>query len=164
MPFEGSYLWRLRQKVGSDLVLMPGAMLFLLREDGAILFTRRADNGRWCFASGGAEDGSSFGTTAITELGEETGVVVDPADLEAFACFSEAELHTITYPGGDVTHCFAMLFLARRWTGVPRPDGVETTEMHWADPAEPPAPLSTHSTEALRLFRAYQRTGAFQVR
>ena len=24
MGFVGSYLWRLRQKVGSDLVLMPG--------------------------------------------------------------------------------------------------------------------------------------------
>jgi hypothetical protein len=23
VPFEGSYLWRLRQKVGSDLVLIP---------------------------------------------------------------------------------------------------------------------------------------------
>jgi 8-oxo-dGTP pyrophosphatase MutT (NUDIX family) len=163
MPFEGSYLWRLRQKVGSDLVLMPGAMLFLLRADGAILFTRRADNGRWCFPSGGAEDGSSFGATAITELREETGVAVDPADLEGFACFSDPDLHTITYPNGDVTHCFAMLFLARRWTGEPRPDGVETTAMHWADPTDPPSPLSPQSAEALRLLRAYRRDGSFQL-
>jgi 8-oxo-dGTP pyrophosphatase MutT (NUDIX family) len=96
MPFEGSYLWRLRQKVGSQTVLHPGAMVFLEREDGAILFTRRVDNGLWCLPAGGAEEGSSFGDTAVTELREETGVVVDPADLVAFACLSEAALHTIT--------------------------------------------------------------------
>ena len=59
MPFEGSYLWRLRQKVGSDLVLMPGAMVFLVRDDGAVLFTRRVDNGLWCLPAGGAEEGST---------------------------------------------------------------------------------------------------------
>jgi 8-oxo-dGTP pyrophosphatase MutT (NUDIX family) len=163
MPFEGSYLWRLRQKVGSDLVLIPGAMVFLVRDDGAVLFTRRADNGQWCLPAGGAEEGSSFAATALAELHEETGVEVDPADLEAFACLSEAELHTIAYPGGDVSHCFAMLFLARRWSGEPRPDGVETTEMLWADPAAPPSPMQEASSHGLGLYRAYLREGAFQV-
>jgi 8-oxo-dGTP pyrophosphatase MutT (NUDIX family) len=164
VPFEGSYLWRLRQRAGSQLLLMPGAMLFLLRDDGTVLFTRRADNGLWCLPAGGAEEGSSFGATAITELQEETGVTVDPADLEAFACLSEADLHTITYPNGDVTHCFAMLFLARRWTGDPAPDEVETTEMLWADPAAPPGPLEAAAVHAVALLRAYLRDGTFQVR
>jgi 8-oxo-dGTP pyrophosphatase MutT (NUDIX family) len=163
VPFEGSYLWRLRQKVGSDLVLIPGAMVFLVRDDGAILFTRRADNGMWCLPAGGAEEGSSFARTATTELREETGVVVDPADLVAFACLSEAELHIITYPGDDVSHCFAMLFLARGWNGEPRPDGEETTEMLWADPAAPPSPLEAPAAHAVDLYRAYQRDSAFQV-
>lgn len=164
MPFEGSYLWRLRQKVGSDLILFPGAMLFCVREDGAVLLTRRVDNGTWCLPAGGAEEGSTFADTALTELREETGVEVDADDLEAFACFSEAELHTITYPGGDITHCCAMLFLARRWRGEPRPDGVETSEMLWADPVSPPSPLYEPSAHALHIYRAYLETGAFQVR
>lgn len=163
MPFEGSSLWRLRQQVGSDTVLWPGAMVFLLRDDGAVLLTRRVDNGMWCLPAGGAEEGSSFADTAITELREETGVVVYPADLVPFACLSEAELHTITYPNGDVTHCFAMLFLARRWSGDPQPDGEETTEMLWADPATPPSPLEAPAVEAVRLLRAYLREGKFQV-
>jgi 8-oxo-dGTP pyrophosphatase MutT (NUDIX family) len=163
MPFEGSYLWRLRQKVGSDLVLTPGAMVYLQRADGAVLFTRRADNGLWCMPAGGAEEGSSFADTAITELREETGVVVDPADLIAFACLSEAELHTITYPGGDVSHCFAMLFLARRWEGDPAPDEVETTAMIWADTMSPPSPLEPAAATGLALLRAYLRDGTFQV-
>jgi 8-oxo-dGTP pyrophosphatase MutT (NUDIX family) len=163
LPFEGSYLWRLRQKVGSDLVLIPGAMVFLVRDDDAVLFTRRLDNGMWCLPAGGAEEGSSFAATAITELREETGVVVDPADLVPFACLSEAELHTITYPNGDISHCFAMLFLARRWTGEPQPDGQETTEMLWADAADPPSPLEAPAIRALDLFRAYRRDGVFQI-
>jgi 8-oxo-dGTP pyrophosphatase MutT (NUDIX family) len=163
MPFEGSYLWRLRQKVGSRTVLHPGAMVFLERDDGAILFTRRVDNGLWCLPAGGAEDGSSFAGTAVTELREETGVTVDPADLVGFGCLSEAALHTITYPNGDVTHCFAMLFLARRWSGDPRPDEVETSAMLWADIAAPPSPLDPPAVEAIRLLRAYHEGGGFQV-
>jgi 8-oxo-dGTP pyrophosphatase MutT (NUDIX family) len=163
VPFEGSYLWRLRQKVGSRTVLIPGAMVFLVRDDGAVLFTRRVDNGLWCLPAGGAEEGSSFAGTALTELREETGVVVDPADLVGFGCLSEAELHTITYPGGDVSHCFAMLFLARRWSGDPHPDGVETAEMRWSHPTTPPTPLERPAVEAIRLFQVYRETGAFQV-
>jgi 8-oxo-dGTP pyrophosphatase MutT (NUDIX family) len=164
MPFEGSYLWRLRQKVGTDVVLAPGAMVFLQREDGAVLFVRRGDNGLWCLPAGGAEEGSSFGDTALTELREETGVVADPADLIAFACLSEADLHTITYPNGDVSHCFAMLFLARRWQGDPAPDHVETVQVLWADPAAPPSPLEAPAATGLGLLRAYLRDGTFQVR
>jgi 8-oxo-dGTP pyrophosphatase MutT (NUDIX family) len=142
---------------------MPGAMVLLLRDDGAVLFTLRVDNGMWCLPAGGAEDGSSFAGTAITELREETGVVVDPADLLPFACLSEAKLHTITYPNGDVTHCFAMLFLARRWSGVAEPDGEETAEMLWADPATPPSRLEAPAVHALELFRAYLREDKFQI-
>jgi 8-oxo-dGTP pyrophosphatase MutT (NUDIX family) len=163
MPFEGSYLWRLRQKVGSDLVLIPGAMVFLVADDGAVLFTRRADNGNWCLPAGGAEEGGNFAETAVTELREETGVAVEPADLIGFGTLSEAELHTVTYPGGDVSHNFAMLFLARRWSGEPRPDGVETTKMRWADPADPPTPLDPPAVHALKLFRTYLNSGEFQV-
>src|ERR1700735_393905 len=103
MPFEGSYLWRLRQKVGSQTVLHPGAMVFLERLDGAILFTRRVDNGLWCLPAGGAEEGGSCGDTAPPEPREEPAVAVDPPDLIPSPCLSEAALHTITYPGGDVT-------------------------------------------------------------
>jgi 8-oxo-dGTP pyrophosphatase MutT (NUDIX family) len=163
MPFEGSYLWRLRQKVGSDLVLMPGAMVFLIDQDGFILFTRRADNGTWCLPAGGAEEGGNFAATAVTEVAEETGLTIDAGDLIAFGTLSEAELHTVTYPGGDVSHNFAMLFLCRRWTGVPHPDGVETTEMRWADPAAPPTPLDPPAVPALALFRTYLRDGTFQT-
>jgi len=36
MPYEGSYLQQLRERVGHELVLMPGAMVAVQREDGQV--------------------------------------------------------------------------------------------------------------------------------
>ena len=164
MAYRGSYLWRLRQAVGSELVLMPGAMVALQREDGRILLTRRADDGSWCLPAGAAEPDGSFARTAIDELREETGVEVAEHDLLPFGCLSEAELHTIHYPNGDVTHCFALLFLARVWRGDPRPDGEESTEVSFFELGSFPEPLHAPTAHAVELLAAYLGSGAFQVR
>lgn len=108
VAYRGSYLWRLRQAVGNDLVLMPGAMVAVQRDDQRILLTKRADDETWCLPAGAAEPGGSFVRTAIDELAEETGIEVSERDLIPFGCLSEAEAHTIRYPNGDVTHCFAL--------------------------------------------------------
>ena len=165
VSFSDSYLGRLRKRIGSELVLMPGAMVALRRPaDGRVLFTRRADDGTWCFPAGAAEPGGSFAATAISELKEEAGVTVAEDDLIPFATLSEAELHTIIYPNGDETHCFAVCFLAESWRGEPRPDGVETTTIEFADPANPPSPIHGPTAHALELLNAYLRLGQFQLR
>lgn len=154
MPCIGSYLWRLRQAIGDELVLMPGAMIALRRPDGKVLLTRRADDGTWFLPAGAAEPGGSFAATATDELKEETGVVVAEGDLIPFGCLSEAEAHTIHYPNSDVTHCFALLFMAERWTGDPRPDYDESVDSRFVDwrpaPAHPqPDHSCTRGTERL---------------
>lgn len=164
MGYQDSYLWRLRQAVGNDLVLMPGAMVALQREDGRVLLTKRADDGTWCLPAGAAEPGGSFARTAINELAEETGVEVAEHDLVPFGCLSEAEAHTIHYPNGDITHCFALLFLARAWKGDPRPDQAEATEAKFVDLDALPEPLHPPAAHALELLAAYLRSGSFQVR
>lgn len=160
MPHQGSYLWRLRQHVGNDLVLMPGAMVAAQREDGQVLFTRRGDHDTWCLPAGAAEPGGSFARTAVDELAEETGLQVAESDLLPFASLSEAATHTIVYPNGDETHCF----LVRRWRGEPRPDGEEATEVAFAALEAPPTPLHQPTARALELLRVYLAMGAFQVR
>jgi 8-oxo-dGTP pyrophosphatase MutT (NUDIX family) len=150
--------------VGKDLVLMPGAMVAVQRADQRVLLTKRSDDGTWCLPSGGAEPGGSFARTAVEELAEETGVEVSERDLVPFACLSEAEIHTVHYPNGDVTHCFAMCFLARTWLGDPRPDHEESTEVRFAGLDALPEPLHSPSAYALELLTAYLRSGAFQVR
>ena len=164
MGYRDSYLWRLRQAVGNDLVLMPGAMVALQQDDRRVLLTMRADDGTWCLPAGAAEPGGSFARTAIDELAEETGIKVSERDLIPFGCLSEAEAHTIHYPNGDVTHCFALLFLARTWRGDPRPDQAEATEARFADLSAPPKPLHPPTAHALELLTAYLSSGSFQVR
>jgi 8-oxo-dGTP pyrophosphatase MutT (NUDIX family) len=163
MAFVGSYLWRLRQKVGSELILMPGAMVVLQRNDGRILLTKREDTGAWCLPAGAAEAGGSFVQTAVDELAEETGVKVSADSLVPFGCLSEADTHTILYPNGDVTQCFAMCFLARDWEGDPKPDQTESTAVRFAARDDLPAPMHEPSVHALTLFRAYLESGTFQV-
>jgi 8-oxo-dGTP pyrophosphatase MutT (NUDIX family) len=150
--------------VGNDLVLMPGAMVALLRDDRRVLLTRRGDDGTWCLPGGAAEVGGSFARTAVDELAEETGVRVSEGDLVPFGCLSEAAAHTIRYPNGDVTHCFALCFLARTWQGDPRPDQAETTEVEFADLGALPAPLHPPTSEALEMLGAHLHSGSFQVR
>ena len=163
MAYEDSYLWRLRQAVGNELVLMPGAMIALQRDDQRVLLTKRTDDGTWCLPAGAAEPGGSFARTAVDELLEETGIQVSEVDLVAFGCLSEAEAHTIHYPNGDVTHCFALCFLARVWQGEPRPDQHETTKATFVDVGEPPEPLHAPTAHALELLGSYLRSGSFQV-
>jgi hypothetical protein len=122
MPFADSYLWRLRQAVGSELVLMPGAMVALQRDDGQVLLTKRADDGSWCLPAGAAEVGGSFAQTA------------------------------------------ALCFLARRWSGDPRPDRTESTEVRFSALGAVPKPLHRPTARALELLQAYLDTGAFQLR
>jgi 8-oxo-dGTP pyrophosphatase MutT (NUDIX family) len=164
MAYRGSYLWQLRQSIGHDLVLMPGAVIALQRDDQRVLLTRRADDGTWCLPAGAAEPGGSFARTAIDELAEEAGVRVSEADLVPFGSLSEARAHTIHYPNGDVTHCFALCFLSTKWQGEVSPDQEETTEAMFVDLRTPPAPIHPPTAHALELLAAYLRTGKFQTK
>jgi ADP-ribose pyrophosphatase YjhB (NUDIX family) len=163
MSFEGSYLWRLRQKVGHDLVLVPGAAIAVQRPDGQVLFIRRGDNGVWALPGGAAEEGGSFAQTAVDELREETGLAIDAADLIPAACFSDAERHTLHYPNGDVAHYFSLCFVVRKWEGEPRPDGEESLEVRFADPTDLPRPFEGSTERVVELLLGYLRTGEFQV-
>lgn len=164
MAYVGSYLWRLRQTVGSGLILMPGAMVALVDRDRRVLMTKRTDDGTWCLPAGAAEPGGSFAQTAIDELAEETGIKVRKQDLVPYGSLSEAESHTIHYPSGDVTHCFALLFLAETWTGEMNLNPDEAVEARFADLGSPPLPLHAPTAHALDQLREFRSSGEFQLR
>jgi 8-oxo-dGTP diphosphatase len=163
VSFEGSSLWRVRQKIGHDLLLWPGATVLLEDHDGRILLGLRRDNGEWAMPGGGAEEGGSFAATAIDELREEVGVEADAADLIAFACVSEPADHLIPYPNGDLTHYFGIWFVLRRWRGEPKADGDELVELGWFSRDVLPEPLMHSSAVALKHYAAYLESGIFQI-
>lgn len=89
---------------------------------------------------------------------------MESGDLLPFGCLSEAELHTVRYPTGDVTHCFALLSLASRWRGEPNPNRDEVTEARFFGLDALPAPMHAPTDRALDLLAAYRPSGDFQVR
>jgi 8-oxo-dGTP pyrophosphatase MutT (NUDIX family) len=161
MAFEGSYLWELRRRVGSRLLLMPGAQVLVIDDEDRILLQRSRDSGLWELPAGAAEPGDDFRTTAVRELFEETGLRVDAGELVPFASLSQADVHTLTYPNGDVLQCFALCFEARRWTGSLRPDTDEVLELAFF--RQPPDELHPPTRVVLGLYDAYRKTGLFQA-
>ncbi len=163
MSFEGSSIWRVRQKVGHDLLLWPGATVLVEDAEGRILLGLRRDNGEWTMPGGGSEEGGSFATTALDELHEEVGLDADAGDLIAFACVSDPQDHVVRYPGGDVTHYFGIWFVLRRWEGAPVADGEELLEVRWFDRDDLPEPLMHSSAVAFAHYARYLETGIFQI-
>ncbi|MCT2591766.1 NUDIX domain-containing protein [Streptomyces sp. N2-109] len=164
MSYVGSYVWSLRQTVGSQLLLVPGAQVLLLDEDGRGLFQQRADSGVWELPAGACEEGTDFAGTAMRELREETGLLVQREDLTAFGTLSDPAVHTLTYPNGDVTHCFALCFVARRWSGELAPDPEEVRRAEFHALCDPPGPLHGPTPVVLGMFQEYDSTGRFQAR
>jgi 8-oxo-dGTP pyrophosphatase MutT (NUDIX family) len=157
--FEGSYLWRLRQKIGSELVLVPAAQVLVIDSDDRLLLIRRSDTGRWALPAGSAEPHSTFALTAVCELEEETGLRAEMTDLEPFACVSNPR--PITYPNGDQVQGFALCFAVRTWTGVLHPLDGEALDLRFF--TNLPDQRHDQVDETLRLWHAYRRTGRFQV-
>ncbi|MGA4844492.1 NUDIX domain-containing protein [Streptomyces sp. G45] len=164
MTYTGSYIWSLRQQVGSRTLLVPGAQVLLLDADGRGLFQQRVDNGVWELPAGACEEGGDFADAAVRELAEETGLRVERDDLEAFASLSDPDVHTLTYPNGDVTHCFALCFVARRWTGELAPGADEVRQAAFAPLDAPPHPLHPPTAVVLALYEKYRTEGRFQAR
>ncbi|HEU4946636.1 MAG TPA: NUDIX domain-containing protein [Kribbella sp.] len=164
MGYVGSYTWQLRQELGSRLLLMPGAQVVLVDSAERILFQRRRDSGLWALPAGAAEPGGSFRSTAVDEVREETGLLVADADLIPFGCLSEPDTHMIMYPNGDLVHCFAMCFEARRWSGDLKPEESEVLEVTFAEPAAAPGPLHPPAQAVLDMHAVYRKTGLFQAR
>ncbi len=163
MSYVGSYLWSLRQRVGHRLLLSPGAQVVLINPEGLVYLQRRRDMGIWEIPAGACETGSSFASTAVTEVFEETGLTIVAPDLVAFACLSDPTIHIVEYPNGDRTHAFAICFEARIWSGCVTLDPVEVTEYGFFPPDEPPAPLYPPTRVVFELYRRFLATGVFQV-
>lgn len=164
VSYIGSYIWSLRQAVGSRPLLVPGAQVLLLDGAGRGLFQQRADSGVWELPAGACEEGGDFADAAVREVAEETGLRVDRADLVAFGSLSDPGVHTLTYPNGDVTHCFALCFMTRRWSGELNPGLDEVRRAEFRELSDPPVPLHPPTAVVLSMFEAFRTDGRFQAR
>ncbi|MCK0090996.1 NUDIX domain-containing protein [Rhodococcus sp. HNM0563] len=146
MPIP-DFVAALRTHVGHDPLWLSGVSAIVLDDDGRVLLTCRADNGKWAVVSGILEPGEEPAAAAVREVAEETGV-----DAEILRLTSVDVTEPITYPNGDVAQYLDVSFVMRATGGSARVADDENLEVAWFAPDELPTPLAT--TSALRLEKA----------
>lgn len=162
MPIP-DFVTRLRTRVGTDLLWMPGVSAVVVHEDGRLLLGRRSDNGLWAIVSGILEPGEQPARAAVREVLEETGIV---AVVDGLAAVS-ADPDPVVYGNGDVAQYLDLTFLCRAVGGEACVGDDESTAVGWFAPDALPEPLvgSTRTRIARALaFRADPTAGAWFAR
>ena len=95
MPIS-PYIKSLREKVGSDLLLLPAVTAVILDDQNRALLHRSSDDGRWYTIGGAIDPGEEPAPACAREVLEETGLVVIPRRIVAVGSSP-----IITYPNGD---------------------------------------------------------------
>jgi 8-oxo-dGTP pyrophosphatase MutT (NUDIX family) len=161
MTYEGSYVWRVRQLVGTLPLLVPGVTLVVEDEERRVLLQRRDDTGEWSLPGGTAEEGDGFADTALRELAEECGLEVERGDLHPFAALSDPRYGRLVYPDGSVMYGFTLCFQVLRWRGEPRCRDGESLELRFFAQDALPDGLKVQVTRVLELLGQSLEEGRF---
>jgi ADP-ribose pyrophosphatase YjhB (NUDIX family) len=158
--FSESYLGRLREVIGSRLVLMPGCRIVIENRAGELLLEQRSDFGVWGLAGGVPEPGESIETAIIREVAEETGLRV--RDVRPFGYASDPAHETWTYPNGHQCQYFSLMFYTHAFSGELAALDGESLQLGWFAPDRLPEmlPNMRRAVEAYMRFRA---SGEFQM-
>ena len=128
------YIRGLREKIGHDLILLPGATAIIVDDaTGRVLLQRRGDTGGWFVIGGGIDPGETAAEAAVREAFEETGLRVEATRLSGVITSPVVE-----YPNGDRCVYVTTTFRCRVVGGEMRADGEESLELAWFDPNELP--------------------------
>lgn len=158
--FSESWLGQMRQLIGSRLVLMPGTRVVIERDDGTILLDRRADFRIWALPGGAAEVGEALEETIVREVAEECGLVLHAVTPFGFA--SDPKSETTTFPNGDVTQNFSLMFTTRHFAGTPVPLDGESIGYQWCDPRALPEMVPNHR-RSVEAWLRWKQSGEFQL-
>jgi len=163
MAYADSYIYKLRRKVGRELILTTTVAAIPVRKDGKIKLVDASHMGGWTLAGGHCEPGDSFSSAALNELNEEAGITARAEDLELFATISGAG-RIFHYADGD-TQPFTLVFLLRKWQDESdNTDKDEISDMKWVDLDEA---IKSPANESVRLilaaYREYLATGRVQM-
>nr|CAD6596141.1 NUDIX domain-containing protein [Rhizobium sp. TCK] len=160
MNFADSYVGRLRALVGRHRLLVPGARVLIEREDGFILMQHRTDFNIWGLPGGNAEVGEGLHDCAIRETFEETGVTV--RNLRPFGFSCDPEFETITFPNGDESQFFVLMFCSREYDGDAHVNDSESHSVAWRSPDDLPDMLP-NMRRSVHAFLDFKRSGEFQM-
>ena len=158
--FANSYLGRLREKIGHELVHVPGASIVIENLAGEILLQKRRDFNTWDTPGGSPETGENAVQQAIREVHEETGLTaLNPVP---FAFASDPATQTIHYPNGDICHFHDIHFFATEYEGELIKSNFETIAVDWFNPLALPEVMPA-CTKVIAAYLEYKKTKTFQI-
>lgn len=160
MSFAQSHLGKIRQLVGSQLLLVPGARVVIQNPQGQVLLQKRRDLGLWGLPGGNAEPGEDLETVAKREVFEETGLTI--TDAKPFAFGGDPALETVTFPNGDSCQFFVLNFHTRSYSGDLAMQDGESLALEWFATDNLPRMLANMKA-SVDAFETYCDTGAFQM-
>ena len=137
-----------------SMTLLVAAVIVHDQANNCVALLQRGPNakfakGMWDLPVGKAAPGEPITSTAVRELNEETGLVVDPADLHLAHVIHSS--FGVESPNGFVT----IVFAAHEWSGelVNREPGKHST-VSWMDVAAIPEEFVDTTGTALRSYLA----------
>jgi len=145
MPMS-SYYRSLRDRIGSELLLVPAVAALLRDEEGRVLI-QRGHHGGWSLPAGAIEPGEAPAQAVVREVYEETGLQVRVGRL--LGVVGGAGCRT-TYPNGDRVEYVVTIFECTRLAGAMISSNEETAELAWFLPDQIPTLAFPYPAEALR--------------
>lgn len=127
MPMS-EYFHALRERVGSDLLMLCGASGVVINAQGEVLLQLRSDNGNWGLPGGALDPGEQPADAVVREILEETGVQVLPERLTGV--YSGPDMF-FSYPDGNQVAVTSICFRCRPIGGEPKVNDDESLEVRY---------------------------------
>jgi len=134
-----SYITRLRERWGPELLLTPAVAACIRDAQGRILLLKRSDvENLWGFPGGFMEPGERASEAVVREVREETALEVEPGAL--IGIYSGPEF-AFAYPNGDQVQPVTIFFECQAVGGELDPDREEILEGRYFGPEDDLPPM-----------------------
>ncbi len=163
MSYIGSYMWKLRRKVGDMCIITATVSILPINAQREVKLVYASHFDSWSCVGGHVEYGDSWSSAAKKELKEEAGIISREEDLIPFAAISGPE-RIFHYQDGD-TQPFTLCFLVKNWEheGV-QTDTEEVPKNGWFSLEKAlEMPITPWARNVLLGYQKYLEEGHFQM-
>jgi 8-oxo-dGTP pyrophosphatase MutT (NUDIX family) len=148
------FVLRLRERIGHDLLWLPGVTAVVLK-GREVLLVHRSDNGWWAPVTGIVDPGEHPARAAAREVMEETGVVCAVGEL-VWVNVTEPTVHV----NGDHAQYLDHTFRCQYVEGEPYPADDESSDVAWCPVSDLP-PMKPFLRD--RIMTAVDHTGPVRL-
>jgi 8-oxo-dGTP pyrophosphatase MutT (NUDIX family) len=149
------FVLKLREKIGHDLLLLPGVTGVVVNDAGEVLLVRSRNTQEWTPIGGVMEPHEEPADTLVREICEETGVTAVPERIVSVDALDEMQ-----YPNGDRACYLTTTFLCRAVSGTPKVADEESTAVRYFAPDALP-PMKPRHRRRIGLALGSEQRAAF---